>query len=81
MAARRFILALLVGALGLPILLCVLMAVGRLLLGMGDAQGAQVVNWIGLGLFVLWVADLVGLVIVQAIQMLAGQNRPPDELE
>jgi len=57
------------------------MAVGRLLLGMGDAVGSEVVNRIGLGLFVVWVADLVGLVVVQAIQSLAGQDRPPEDRE
>jgi len=80
-AAQRFILGLLVGALGLPILLCVLIAVGRLLVGMGDLAGSEVVNRIGLALFILWVADLIGLVVVQAIQSLGGPNRPPDELE
>lgn len=81
MAAQRFILALLVGALGLPILLCVLMAVGRLLVGMGDLQGSDAVNRIGLGLFIIWVADLIGLVVVQGIISLGGQDRPPDDLE
>ncbi|HEX3997321.1 MAG TPA: hypothetical protein VHX65_02110 [Pirellulales bacterium] len=81
MAAQRFTLTLLVGALGLPILLCVLMAVGRLLIGMGDLQGSEVVNRIGLGLFVLWVADLIGLVVVQAILSLGGPGQPPDDIE
>jgi len=74
-------LGLLVGALGLPILLCVLMAVGRLLVGMGDLPGAEVVNRISLALFILWVADLIGLVVVQAIQSLGGPNQPPDDAE
>lgn len=81
MAAQRFILNLLVGALGLPILLCVLMAVGRLLAGMGDAVGSEVVYRIGLGLFVVWVADLVGLVVVQAIHSLSNQDQPPKDME
>jgi hypothetical protein len=81
LAAARFILVLLIVALGLPILLCVLMAVGRLLAGMGDAAGAEVVSRIGLGLFIVWLADLVGLVVVQAVVTLVGQDREPDELE
>jgi hypothetical protein len=81
LAAQRFTLGLLVGALGLPILLCVLMAVGRLLAGMGDLPGAEVANRISLALFVLWVADLIGLVVVQAIQSLGGPNQPPDDVE
>jgi hypothetical protein len=81
LAAARFILVLLIVAVGLPILLCVLMAVGRLLAGMGDAAGAEVVSRIALGLFIVWLADLVGLVVVQAVVTLVGQDHGPDELE
>jgi hypothetical protein len=80
-AAPRFILALLIGALGLPILVCVLIAVGQLLVGMRDLAGAEVVSRLSLALFILWVADLIGLVVVQAIHSLAGRDRPPDDLE
>lgn len=81
LAVQRFILGLLIGALGLPILLCVLMAVGRILAGMGDLQGSEVVNRIGLALFIFWAADLVGLVVVQAIQSLGGPNPPNEDTE
>ncbi len=80
-AAQRFIFGLLIGALGLPILFCVLIAVGRLLVGMGDLAGSEVVSRISLALFIVWVADLIGLVVVQAIQSLGGPNRPPDDVE
>jgi hypothetical protein len=78
---QRLIIGLLIGALGLPILLCVLFAVGRLLEGMKDDIGAAALSRIGLGFFVLWVVDLVGLVVVQAIQSTGGPNRPPDDSE
>lgn len=81
MLAHRFTLALLVGALGLPILLCVLMGVGRLLVGMGDAAGSEVVGRLMLAFFVVWLTDLIGLVVLQAIQSLGGSNRPPDDVE
>ncbi|HEV2973188.1 MAG TPA: hypothetical protein VGY55_24695 [Pirellulales bacterium] len=81
MLLQRLIVGLLVGALGLPILLCVLFAVGRLLDGMQDAVGAAALSRIGLGFFVLWIVDLVGLVVVQAIQSAGRPNRPPDDSE
>ncbi len=82
MALQRFLVGLLVGALGLPILLCVLLAVGRLLAAMQDGVGARVVDWISLALYILWGADLIGLVIVQAIQSLGPPNeRPPESQE
>lgn len=80
-AAQRFILGLLIGALGLPILLCVLIAMGRLLAAMGDLPGAGAVDRLSLGLFILWIADLIGLVVVQAIQSLGGPNQPPNDME
>jgi uncharacterized membrane protein len=78
---QRLVIGLLIGALGLPILLCVVFAVARLLEGMQDKDGAAALGRIGLGLFILWVADLIGLVVVQAIQSLGGANRPPDDVE
>jgi hypothetical protein len=78
---QRLIVGLLIGALGLPILLCVLFAVARLLDGMQDVAGAAAIGRVGLGLFILWAVDLIGLVIVQAIHSTAGANRPPDDVE
>jgi hypothetical protein len=77
---RHFLVGLLIGALGLPILLCVMFAVGKLLEGMNDVAGATALERVGLGLFILWAVDLIGLVIVQAIQS-AGPNRPPDDVQ
>ena len=80
MVLQRFIGVLLIGALGLPILLCVLFAVARLLEGMQDAAGAAALGRVGLGMFILWTVDLICLVIVQAIHSLSGPNRPPDDV-
>ena len=77
----RLNIVLLIGALGLPILLCVLFAVARLLEGMQDATGAAALGRVGLGLFILWAADLIGLVIVQAIPPQSRPRRPPDDVE
>jgi len=78
-ALQRFLVGLLVGALGLPILLSVLFAVGRLLAKMQDAAGAEAVDRVSLALYILWAADLIGLVIVQAIQSLGPpSDRPPE---
>ena len=75
MLIRHLLLGLLVGALGLPILTCVVIAVAKLLDGMNDAAGALALERIGLGLFILWAVDLIGLVIVQAIQSSSGPNQ------
>jgi hypothetical protein len=81
-ALQRFLVGLLIAALGLPILLCVLFAVGRLLAAMQDAPGAEAVGRVSLALYILWWADLIGLVIVQAIQSLGPpSDRPPDGAE
>jgi hypothetical protein len=76
---KRILVGLLVGALGLPILMCVLFALGRLLAAMQDAVGADAVGRISLALYVLWAADLIGLVVIQAILSLGGPPQPPDE--
>jgi hypothetical protein len=78
---QRILVGLLLGALGLPILICVLLAVGRLLTAMQDPVGAESVGRVNLALFILWAADLIGLVVVQAIQSLGGPPRPPDDVE
>jgi hypothetical protein len=78
---QRILVALLVGALGLPILMCVLFALGRLLAAMQDAVGADAVGRISLALYVLWAADLIGLVVVQAVLSLNGPQKPPDDVE
>ena len=73
---RRAIFWLLVAALGLPISMCVLYALARLLETMKDEAGANALGYVNLGLLALWIIDLVALVIVQAVNSLGG---PPSE--
>ena len=71
---QRAIVGLIVGALGLPMVLCVLYALARLLEGMQDHVGAAILDRMGLVLFALWAIDLVALVIVSAINSLGGPD-------
>jgi hypothetical protein len=81
MIPQRAIAWLIVGALGLPIALCLLFALARLLEAMQDFAGADVLGRVNLGLFALWAINLVALLILAAINSL---NHPPpggDELQ
>ena len=75
MIPQRVIAWLIVGALGLPVALCVLFALARLLEAMQDFSGADVLGRVNLGLFALWTINLVALLIVAAINSL--NHRPP----
>ena len=75
MIPQRAIAWLTVGALGLPIALCVLYVLSRLLGAMQDQAGAEVLSRIGLALFVLWLINLIALLITLAINSL---RTPPD---
>jgi hypothetical protein len=78
----RRILALLVGlALLLPIVVCVLAGVGRLLAGMGDAAGATALDRLTLAVGLLWAIDLIALLIANGVQSLGASTRPQDEEE
>jgi hypothetical protein len=74
-------MGLLIAALGLPILLCVLGGVSKLLGAMQDTVGVEVIGRVSLVLYILWAADLIGLVVIQTIQSLGGPNRRPDDVE
>ena len=76
--ARRFLATLLAAAVVLPIAVCVLVALGRLLAAMDDAGGAAVLDWIALAIGAVWVLDLVCLVLAQAVNSLAEQDDPPE---
>ncbi len=76
MITKRVVAWLLVGALGLPIVLCLLFALAQLLGAMQDAAGALAVLRVCLGLGVLWVVNLVALVIVPAVNSL---DEPRDD--
>ena len=75
MISPRAVVWLIVGALGLPIALCVLLGLARLLEAMKDDAGAFCLGRVALALAVLWVIDLVALVVIQAINSLGGPPR------
>lgn len=73
--SNRIVLSLLIGAILLPITLCVVFGVGSLLAQMGDAAGATVLYRIALAGGILWAVDLVALLLALAVASLRG----PDE--
>lgn len=79
MIPKRAIFWLIVGALGLPIAISVLAALALLLHAMHDGAGGACVGRIGIGLFVLWILNLVGLVVIQAISSLADSPRDSNQ--
>ena len=64
---RHVLLALLAIALLLPIAICVIAAVAALLGSMGDTAGRTALQYMALGLGILWVINLIVLVIVGAV--------------
>jgi hypothetical protein len=78
---QRVLVWLLASALGLPIVMCLLYALARLLEAMKDQAGADCLGRVALGLFALWLTSLVGLVVVQAINTLGNSPRAPEDEE
>jgi len=76
---QRATLWLLVTALGLPIAMCVLYALARLLEAMKDEAGANALGYVNLALLALWILGLVALVIVQAVNSLGGPTKQREE--
>ena len=76
---RGIILFLLAGVLMLPIAAAVVLAVSSLLTAMGDTIGGYVLRYIALGGGVLWVVDLTCLVLVQGLNSLIDDDRPPKQ--
>ncbi|HZZ27283.1 MAG TPA: hypothetical protein VFE46_04685 [Pirellulales bacterium] len=74
MISQRAVVWLIVGALGLPIAMCLLFALVKLLEAMQDQAGADVLSRVNLALFAAWAINLVALLIVAAINSL---NHPP----
>jgi hypothetical protein len=63
-------------ALVLPIALCVILGLARLLAAMGDAAGAGVADRLALAGGVIWLLLLIAMIIVQALLTL---DAPADE--
>jgi hypothetical protein len=72
---QRAILGLIVGAIGLPIVVCVLLGLSYLLSAMNDAVGAHAIGRFCLAAGVIWVIDLVALLVVLAIDSLDRRDR------
>jgi ABC-type transport system involved in multi-copper enzyme maturation permease subunit len=70
----RCVVFLLVAAVGLPIVLCVVGGVAALLSAMGDEAGGAVLARVALGGGILWVVDLIGLLVAQAINAVARHD-------
>ena len=79
MVSRRWLIQFVVAALLLPIVICVLIGVGRLLAGMGDAAGATALGYFALGAGILWLIDLITLVILLAIEAASRADQPSDD--
>ena len=79
MTPSRALGPLVIAALALPILVCVLVGVARLLNALGDAAGGLVVDRIALAGGIVWIVDLICLVIVLAIITLVRDREPPLE--
>jgi hypothetical protein len=68
------------GFIFLPMATLVLLAVGRVLLAMGDAQGGHVVQRFALAAAVVWVLNVVAVVLVLGLRgMQPPPRRPPEE--
>ncbi len=79
MISPRAVVWLIVGALGLPIVLCVLLGLARLLEMMQDQAGAYCLGRVSLAVAVVWVIDLIALVVIQAINSLGNPPHGPSE--
>ncbi|OHB73500.1 MAG: hypothetical protein A2V70_19340 [Planctomycetes bacterium RBG_13_63_9] len=73
---RSILMAMIAGALGLPIAIAVLWGVSALLSAMDDLGGATVLRYLALAAGLLWAIDLIGLVLLQAVHALADRDDP-----
>jgi hypothetical protein len=66
-------------ALVVPIAICVIVALGRLLAAMGDVPAAvATLDWVAAALGILWVLDLICLVLALAIESLREPHEPDE---
>jgi hypothetical protein len=75
----RALTVVVIASLGLPIVICVLVGMARLLAAMEDATGAAVVDRLALACGIAWVLTLVVLLIGAAIRSLEIPRRPHDD--
>ncbi len=60
----------------LPITLAVVLGLGGLLGGLGDAPGAAVCGRIGMVLGAVWLASIIATTVVNAVALLDGRGEP-----
>jgi hypothetical protein len=75
---RVLLLILILAAILLPVAICLLIGLGRLLGAMGDSVGGVILDRVALGVAVLWVLDLIWLLLALAIERLCGPDEPPE---
>lgn len=75
---RRAILLLIAAALVLPVVICVILAVGSVLLAMEDTSGFVALRRIALAGGIVWAIDLICLLVVLALNALADDQEPPE---
>lgn len=81
MIPRWALTAAVVGALGLPLALCVVLGGARLLVAMDDAAGAIVLGRVALALALLFAFDLVLLVVLLGVDALGRRENQTDRDE
>jgi len=69
------LLCLFIGAVLLPISICVALAVAAVLGGMGDLSGESALRGVAIAAGVVWAIDLISLVLVVALESLANRDR------
>lgn len=75
----RILLLAIAAALVIPIGICILLGLGRLLGAMDDASGSRVLDWIALAAGAIWLLDLICLILAQAINSVAESGGPSEE--
>ena len=84
MKLRSFHLVAFAAALALPLLITVLIGLGRLLAALGDAGGALGVDRAALATGVAWIMSLIGMVVLNSLLLHANADNdvePPSGIE
>ena len=74
MISRPWMVGLLAGAVVMPLVLVLVLGLGRLLAAMGDAAGAMVLDRLSLAGGLLWSLNLVLLLVALAVQSLEREE-------
>ena len=76
----RRVLSLLVAlAIVLTISLSVILGLASVIGKMGDVGGQYVLQWIALGIGVLWAIDAICLILALGVNAMTDAENPPDE--